>query len=164
MNFHNNAEYQEDVEECVEEWLGDHGCLNPRLAKMEPEFTNNIEQLIKDLTESETPLRHTHNVSPHEVRQAMEAWSPAIKKELGVVEKGFYRSTASAVEEMKRTSKVQELPAKLVYTLKPPAGDVTDNVEAKYCKRKALRHSGPAGHLRFGCGGGKLEELFGILS
>ncbi|CAE7214357.1 GIP, partial [Symbiodinium sp. KB8] len=163
MNFHNNAEYQEDVEECVEEWLGDHGCLNPRLAKMEPEFTNNIEQLIKDLTESETPLRHTHNVSPHEVRQAMEAWSPAIKKELGVVEKGFYRSTASAVEEMKRTSKVQELPAKLVYTLKPPAGDVTDNVEAKYCKRKALRHSGPAGHLRFGCGGGKLEEVVYVI-
>eukprot|EP00439_Symbiodinium_sp_Y106_P034730 s3068_g4.t1 len=69
-----------------------------RLYKLEPEFTPEIEALIGELFEER----------------------PAIEKELHVVEKGFYKSTAQKVEEMKATYKVQELPAKLVYTLKSP--------------------------------------------
>ena len=54
-----------------------------------------------------------------------------------MVEKGFYKSTAQKVEEMKATYKVQELPAKLVYTLKSPDTEGEPLSEAGCCKRKA---------------------------
>ena len=44
---------QEDMARSLEDWE----TLQPRLAKVEPEFTNNIEELIAGLQE---PLRHTH--------------------------------------------------------------------------------------------------------
>ncbi|CAE7332045.1 unnamed protein product [Symbiodinium sp. KB8] len=121
---------QEDMARSLEDWE----TLQPRLAKVEPEFTNNIEELIAGLQE---PLRHTHNVNPQEVRASMEKWRAAIVKELGVVEKGFYRTTVEGVKELKKTRKVQELPAKLVYTIKPPAEGGEQGTEEALCKRKA---------------------------
>ncbi|OLP85186.1 Copia protein [Symbiodinium microadriaticum] len=132
-----NATYQEDIADCVDGWVRDDGCVIPRMAKLEPEYTPNIEELIKELMDTNTPLRHTHNVSPQEARQALDAWKGAISKELGVVEKGFRRSTVEEVKKLKQTHKVQELPAKLVYTIKPPSNEPTNQGEAKYCKRKA---------------------------
>eukprot|EP00439_Symbiodinium_sp_Y106_P067020 s115_g11.t1 len=137
LTGYSEAAYQQDLADCAEDWVGDTGCLNPKLFKMEPEFTPEIEDLIRELMKNGSPLRHTHNVNPQEVRQAMDKWRPAIEKELRVVEKGFYKSTAQKVEEMKASYKVQELPAKLVYTLKPPAAESELHNEAGYCKRKA---------------------------
>ncbi|CAE7314603.1 unnamed protein product [Symbiodinium sp. CCMP2456] len=137
LGFETNAVYQDDVAQCVEEWCGEDGCMSPRVAKMEPEYTPNIEGIIEELIGSGTPLRHTHNVSPQEVRQVLEKWRPSIQKELGVVEKGFRRTTVREVNDLKATHKVQELPAKLVYTLKPPANDPANEGESQYCKRKS---------------------------
>ncbi|CAE7649513.1 unnamed protein product, partial [Symbiodinium necroappetens] len=88
-----NGEHQvqEEMAANLEEWE----VVWPRIAKVEPEFTENIEGLIDGLQE---PLRHTHNVSPHEVRAAVEKWRNAIVKELGVVEKGFYRWSAGGLD------------------------------------------------------------------
>ncbi|CAE7938651.1 unnamed protein product, partial [Symbiodinium sp. KB8] len=127
-----NGEHQvqEEMTANLEEWE----VVWPRIAKVEPEFTENIEALIDGLQE---PLRHTHNVSPHEVRAAVEKWRSAIVKELGVVEKGFYRTTVDGVRSLKRTRRVQELPAKMVYTMKPPTEPGEPGTEAFKCKRKA---------------------------
>ena len=137
LNFEGAPRYQEDVADCAEDWFQDEGCVIPRLSKLEPEYTPNIEDLIAELIANDTPLRHTHNVSPQEARQALEKWKPFIEKELHVVEKGFYRTTTQRVQELKQLQKVQELPAKLVYTLKPPGAASSTEEEAKYCKRKA---------------------------
>ncbi|CAE7864867.1 RE2, partial [Symbiodinium necroappetens] len=123
-------EVQEEMATSLEEWE----LLWPRMSKVEPEFTENIEDLIAGLQE---PLRHTHNVNPQEVRAAMERWRDAIVKELGVVEKGFYKTTVDGVRELKKSRKVQELPAKLVYTLKPPSEPGEPGTESAKCKRKA---------------------------
>ncbi|CAE7730560.1 GIP [Symbiodinium sp. CCMP2456] len=137
LGSNTDATYQEDLAACAEEWVGEDGCLSPRVAKLEPEYTPNIEEVIKELIDNDTPLRHTHNVSPQEVRQVLPKWKASIEKELGVVEKGFRRSTVEEIRDLKATRKVQELPAKLVYTVKPPANDDNSTGEAKYCKRKA---------------------------
>ncbi|CAE7356335.1 GIP [Symbiodinium sp. KB8] len=132
LGLSTNATYQEDVAECVDGWVGDEGCMTPRVAKLEPEYTPNIEELIRELVDTDTPLRHTHNVSPQEARHALDDWKGAISKELGVVEKGFRRSTVEEVKKLKQTHKVQELPAKLVYTIKPPSNEPTSAHEVVY--------------------------------
>ncbi|CAE7178911.1 unnamed protein product, partial [Symbiodinium necroappetens] len=71
-----------------------------------------------------------------EVGAVIEKWRPAIVKELGVVERGFKRITTADVARLRATTTVQELPSKLVYTVKPPSGD--DSVDERaYCRRKA---------------------------
>ena len=95
-----------------------------------------IEDIIGKAVEGGNPLRHTYNVSPQEAKTVIEKWRPAIVKELGVVERGFKRITTADVACLKATTTVQELPSKLVYTVKPPSGD--DSVgERAYCRRKA---------------------------
>ncbi|OLP93881.1 Copia protein [Symbiodinium microadriaticum] len=125
-----------DMEENVEYWssLGLYDL--PRMAKMEPEYVEGIESIIAQAVQTGTPLRHTYNVSPQEAKAVIEQWRPAILKELGVVERGFKRVTSSDVARMRGTTTVQELPSKLVYTVKPPSGDEQDD-ERAYCKRKA---------------------------
>ncbi|CAE7659172.1 unnamed protein product [Symbiodinium necroappetens] len=121
---------QEEMAANLEEWE----LAFPRIAKVEPEYTEDIEGLISGLVE---PLRHTHNVSPKEVRAAVERWRKSIEKELRVVEKGFYRTDVEGVRKLRRTHQIQELPAKLVYTIKPPAEDAVPGTEEAKCKRKA---------------------------
>ena len=126
-------EVGEDMASKLESWPS-HG-LGPRMAKMEPEYTPNIEDLIRNLQE---PLRHTHNVSPAEVRLNPTKWLPSIKKELQVVEKGFQRLSSSQAKQYERDPNVQNLPAKMVYTLKPPAAENQETGgEESLCKRKA---------------------------
>ena len=121
---------QEEMAANLEEWE----VVFPRIAKVEPEFTEDIEALISGLSE---PLRHTHNVNPKDVRAATENWRASIEKELKVIEKGFYRVDMDGLRKLKKTHQVQELPAKMVYTLKPPAEDAKVGTEAVKCKRKA---------------------------
>ena len=54
-----------------------------------------------------------------------------------MVEQGFERTTVEEVRRLKASYQVQELPAKLVYTLKPPAEDAAPGSEAAKCKRKS---------------------------
>ena len=121
---------QEEMAANLEEWE----VVFPRIAKVEPEFTEDIEALISGLSE---PLRHTHNVNPKDVRAATENWRASIEKELKVIEKGFYRVDMDGLRKLKKTHQAQELPAKMVYTLKPPAEDAKVGTEAVKCKRKA---------------------------
>ena len=129
--------WSQDLDQCVDHWtsLGLHEC--PRLAKLEPEYTEDIEGIIEKAIVNQLPLRHTYNVSPHEARAVVQKWEPAIKKELGVVERGFKRISMEEVSKLKGRFQVQELPSKLVYTIKPPVGGAEDQEEAAYCKRKA---------------------------
>ncbi|CAE7244180.1 unnamed protein product [Symbiodinium necroappetens] len=127
----------QDIEECVEHWASVGMHQHPRLAKLEPEYTEGIEEIIQRAVDAQVPLRHTYNVSPHEAKAEIQKWRPAIAKELGVVERGFKRITGSEVAKLRETHQVQELPSKLVYTVKPPAGGVDPPEEAAFCKRKA---------------------------
>ena len=121
---------QEDMAANLEQWE----LLPPRVAKVEPEFTKDVETLLDNLTE---PLRHTHTVDPREVRSGVEKWRASIEKELKVVEKGFYRTDVEGVRQLKHTHQVQELPAKLVYTIKPPPEGAQPGTEEWFYKRKS---------------------------
>ena len=129
--------YADDMEDNVEYWtlLGLHE--HPRLAKLEPEYTEGIEDIIEQAIHSGAPLRHTYNVSPKDTKPVIEKWRPAIAKEVAVVEKGFKRIKIQDVSSLKENHIVQELPSKLVYTIKPPAGDGLAEGEQSFCKRKA---------------------------
>ncbi|CAE7563194.1 GIP [Symbiodinium sp. CCMP2592] len=131
------GEAAEDLSTNVEFWSSLGLYDNPRLAKLEPEYVENIEKIIQEAKDSRTPLRHTYNVSPQEAKQVIHKWKPAIEKELGVVEKGFLRVDAKDIAILKRKYVVQELPSKLVYTVKPPNAANDDTSEEFYCRRKA---------------------------
>ena len=128
---------QEDMGDNVEYWsaIGLHD--GPRLAKLEPEYVEGIEEIITKAVETNVPLRHTYNVSPHEAKAVIQKWKPSITKEVGVVERGFQRVTTEDVAMLKQQYVVQELPSKLVYTVKPPADDSSSSGEQAFCKRKA---------------------------
>ena len=126
-----------DMVQNVEYWssVGLYDC--PRIAKLEPEYVEGIEDIIKNAVESDVPLRHTYNVSPQEAKAVIQKWQPAIAKELGVVERGFKRVSVKDVVSLKQSCTVQELPSKLVYTVKPPSGEQGLGGEPMYCRRKA---------------------------
>ncbi|CAE7360569.1 GIP [Symbiodinium sp. CCMP2592] len=123
----------QSAEHCAAFGLHDQ----PRLAKLEPEYVEDIEGIIKNAVDTRTPLRHTYNVSPQDAKKEIDKWKPAIAKEVGVIEKGFVRIHANDIPSLKAKYAVQELPSKLVYTVKPPAEDTGDGSEASCCKRKA---------------------------
>ncbi|CAE7455790.1 GIP [Symbiodinium sp. CCMP2592] len=134
-------EVVENFGDRLEHWSSIGTLDVPRLAKVEPEYTPGIEEIIKNAVEHQSPLRHTYNVSPHEAKEVIEKWRSAIAKEVGVVEKGFKRIRAEEVTELKKEFTVQELPSKLVYTVKPPSTTPTTTTdlgdESVYCRRKA---------------------------
>ncbi|CAE7777053.1 GIP [Symbiodinium sp. CCMP2592] len=133
-----DASLKEDLACNVEHWASLGLYDQPRLAKLEPEYVENVEAIIQKAVDDKVPLRHTYNVSPQEARAAIERWRPAITKEVGVVEKGFVRVTDDDVTKLRRDGYViQELPSKLVYTVKPPPSDAPADGENAFCKRKA---------------------------
>ena len=130
-------QYVDDMVQNVEYWMSLGLYERPRIAKMEPEYTENVESIIEQAVLTSTPLRHTYNVSPKDTKPVIEKWRPAIAKEVTVVEKGFKRIKAKDVSILKENHVVQELPSKLVYTIKPPSGDAPEEGEQAFCKRKA---------------------------
>ena len=58
---------------------------------------------------------------------------------VGFLERGFERVTTADVSEVKKKFVAQELPSKLVYTVKPPATEMAGDEESTFCKRKARR-------------------------
>ncbi|CAE7942340.1 TY5A, partial [Symbiodinium sp. KB8] len=131
------SQHADDMEDNVEYWTALGLYEHPRVAKLEPEYTEGIEDIIEQAIHSGAPLRHTYNVSPKDTKPVIERWRPAIAKEVAVVEKGFKRITIQDVSGLKENHIVQELPSKLVYTVKPPAGDGLAEGEQSFCKRKA---------------------------
>ena len=130
-------EYVEDMDQNVQYWSSLGLYDGPRMAKLEPEYVEGVEQLIQQARDAASPFRNTYNVDPKETKPVIESWRPAISKELGVVEKGFKRISVKEVRALKEQYVVQELPSKLVYTVKPPASDAEQGTEAAICKRKA---------------------------
>ena len=64
-------------------------------------------------------------------------WKPSIEKELGVVGKGFTKIDKTDLPALKTQYVVQELPSKLVYTVKPPNTELDETSEEFYCRRKS---------------------------
>ncbi|CAE7228517.1 GIP [Symbiodinium natans] len=116
--------------------------LDLRLCKSEPVYTLDIEQLLSGLTE---PLQIVHTVDPREAEKHSEVWIPSILKEIGVIEKAVHRLPPSEVRKgnwLHRTD-VRVVPAKLVFTVKPPdvqttaPGNGEHATQASLFKRKA---------------------------
>ena len=62
----------------------------PRLSKTEVAYTYNVEDVLESLI---GPLDVTYTVSPDEVMKNLEAWRPAIMKELKGVEEAIVKLT-----------------------------------------------------------------------
>ena len=107
----------------------------PVAAKIDLGYTRNIEQLLSNLT---SPLKVTHNVDPHEVQENLEVWRGAIEKEVKNVEVAILRLMPGSSERASwiKRPRVQRLPAKLVFTVKPGDCPAEGEPETWY-KRKA---------------------------
>ena len=123
----------EDVEREISELqalLSQPAWSTPRACKAEPEYVDNVEDILANLQE---PLRVVYNVSPAEARANLEAWREALAKELGVVSKGFRRVTCEDFrrEGLEGNPKVTYVPSKVVYTIKPPDQGMKTNFKRK---------------------------------
>ena len=109
--------------------------MHPQLRKAEVGYTVNIEKVIEELT---GPLDVTHAVRPEEVTANLEAWRPAIMKELQSIECAIVKLQPGSDERRAWFSKrgVQRLPMKFVFTVKPNSGAVLEDSSTWY-KRKA---------------------------
>ena len=113
----------------------EHVPLDGRLlCKAEVGYTREIERVIRNLT---GPLEVVHNVDPAEVLENIQVWIPAIEKELKAVAhavdkipRGDERHSA-----LLRSAKVQRLPTKLVFTVKPGDNPQPEQPESWF-KRK----------------------------
>ncbi|CAE7334850.1 GIP [Symbiodinium sp. CCMP2592] len=136
---------QDDLVGRLEYWCGlDVQQGFPCMAKMEPEYTEGVEDIIKKAVQDGTPLRHTYNVSPKEARSEIERWRPAIEKEVGVVEKGFQRIHVKDIEKLKAEYNVQERKARIVCCgnfASDEAGDIFAGGAAAESLRCALTYT-----------------------
>ena len=107
----------------------------PQARKIEMGYTKGIEAILREL---KSPLEVVHNVDPREVLENLEAWEPAIRKEVEGVSVAIKRLLLNTDERrlwMQRPT-AQRLPTKLVFTVKPgDAPDPTD--QSTWYKRKA---------------------------
>ena len=107
----------------------------PQVYKTEVTYTYNVEEVLRNLT---GPLDVTYTVSPDEVMKNLEAWRPAIMKELKGVEEAIVKLTpgSESRQQWLRTPGVQRLPTKFVFTVKP--NDKADpQSSSTWYKRKA---------------------------
>ena len=91
---------------------------SPSIQKAEVGFTRNIEEVLSKLS---GPLDVVHNVSPDEVMANLDAWRPAIVKEMQGIEVAIER-LSPGTESRKRWLNLpgaQKLPMKFVFTIKP---------------------------------------------
>ena len=94
------------------------GGVHPRVYKTEVNYTPDIEDVISKLT---GPLDVTHTVRTEDVMKNLEAWRPAILKEIAGIESAIVRLVPGSAERAQWFNKagVQRLPMKFVFTLKP---------------------------------------------
>ena len=110
-------------------------AVQPTICKTEVGFTRNIEQVLSGLS---GPLDVVHNVSPDEVIANIEAWKPAIVKEVRGIEVAIER-LGPGTEARRRWLNIpgaQRLPMKFVFTVKPNDAAKPDDRLTWY-KRKA---------------------------
>ena len=91
----------------------------PQLCKTEPTFTKDIETFLSSLT---SPLQVVHTVDPAEVALNPTPWIPSIEKEVGAVEHAVLRLRPSDPKQAEylNNPRLQIVPSKLVFTVKPP--------------------------------------------
>ncbi|OLQ05641.1 Retrovirus-related Pol polyprotein from transposon TNT 1-94 [Symbiodinium microadriaticum] len=107
----------------------------PQVSKIEVNYTHNIEEVLSQLS---SPLDVTHTVRPEEVFKNMDAWRPAILKEVKGVEVAIEK-LAPGTEARRKwlgNPRVQKLPMKFVFTVKPNDKVVLDD-RSTWFKRKA---------------------------
>ena len=87
--------------------------------KIEQSFTRGIEAVLDGLT---TPLGVVHLVDPGEARQHIDRWVPSLEKELAALEPAIQRFVQDDElhQQLQSRSDLIELPAKVVFTVKPP--------------------------------------------
>ena len=87
--------------------------------KLEQSFTTGIEAVLDGLT---APLGVVHLVDPGEARQHIDRWVPSLEKELAALEPAIQRFVQDDElhQQLQSQGGVIELPAKVVYTVKPP--------------------------------------------
>eukprot|EP00439_Symbiodinium_sp_Y106_P004177 s9189_g1.t1 len=87
--------------------------------KIEQSFTRGIEAVLDGLT---TPLGVVHLVDPGEARQHIDRWAPSLEKELAALEPAIQRFVQDDElhQQLQSRSDLIELPAKVVFTVKPP--------------------------------------------
>ncbi|CAE7944022.1 GIP [Symbiodinium sp. KB8] len=90
----------------------------PQMRKTEVVYTPNIEEILRGLT---SPLDVTYTINPVEVLGNLEAWRPAIEKELRSIEVAIDRLLPGSDNRRRwlRYPGVQRLPTKFVFTVKP---------------------------------------------
>ncbi|CAE7388014.1 RE2 [Symbiodinium sp. CCMP2456] len=107
----------------------------PRMLKTEVSYTARIEEVLRGL---KGPLDVVHTVNPEEVYANLQAWRPAIEKEMAGVELAIQRLLPGTEERRTWLNKprVQRLPMKFVFTVKPNDQAVLSDPRSWY-KRKA---------------------------
>ncbi|CAE7690738.1 TY5A [Symbiodinium sp. KB8] len=144
-----SVEVGEEPEEQTSDWVmyldlepglikvaeAECSTYQPRMWKTEVSYTKNIESVLATLT---APLDVVHNVCSEEVYSNMEAWKPAIMKEVAGIEAAVQRLKPGTAErgEWLNRSGVQRLPMKFVFTIKPNDKADMANKDTWY-KRKA---------------------------
>ena len=96
----------------------------PQLCKAKPTYVEAPEEMFAAVQE---PLQVVHTVSPKDVAQYPERWRPAISKEMQTVEVAIQRFKPGdeGYRELVSDPTAIRIPAKLVYTLKPPTQGAT---------------------------------------
>ena len=115
------------VAEEADVWVAPESQLPAYLlCKAEPAYLEGPEEVLAALTE---PLQVVHTISPKDVSMHAEKWLPAIKKELGTIEPAIQRVRPGDDDQYQKllgSPEAVRIPAKLVYTLKPPnQGSIT---------------------------------------
>ncbi|CAE7189850.1 unnamed protein product, partial [Symbiodinium sp. CCMP2456] len=108
--------------------------LQPRVAKVEVNYTPDIEAVINGL---KGPLEVTHTVDPRDAMAHLSLWKDAIVKEMNTVEVAIARLQVGTPErrEWLQHPRAQRLPTKMVFTIKPnPKAELSDR--ATWVKRK----------------------------
>ncbi|CAE7443424.1 unnamed protein product, partial [Symbiodinium sp. CCMP2456] len=108
--------------------------LRPRVAKVEVNYTPDIEDVINSL---KGPLEVTHTVDPKDAMAHLSLWKDAIAKEMNTVEVAISRLQVGTPErrEWLQNPRAQRLPTKMVFTIKPNSKAELTN-RATWVKRK----------------------------
>ena len=104
--------------------------------KAEVAYTENIEQLLRDL---EAPISIVHTINPKEVAQNFTEWLPSLSKELRSLEHAVEKVSCNddVVVEDIRSGRGQTIPMKVVYTIKPPDQSAEGQGQPAFFKRKS---------------------------
>ena len=105
-------EFQRDYVDDSMEWF--------RLCRMvEGDEQHGVEEVLRNL---QSPLQVVYTMSLTEVRENVDAWRPAIKKEVDALIScgALVRMEPAEEDRLRRENRLVVLPSKGVFTVKPP--------------------------------------------